>query len=74
MSFDFAASCNACAFCSPYGPIVSPTSMTTAVNVVSANTTDAQMRSFESPAARSAVSSPLPASPPRPSRPPISAE
>ena len=44
------------------------------VNVVSASTTDAQMRSFESPAARNAVNSPLPARPPSPSNPPISAE
>lgn len=50
----------------------SPITATNAVSIVNASTTEAQMRSFDMPAARSAVSSPLAASAPMPINPPIS--
>jgi hypothetical protein len=49
--------------------------MTTTPTISTATTPTAEpaMRRRDMPAARNAVSSPVPASPPRPSRPPISA-
>ena len=72
-SLDFAASTSALALWSPIGASVSPRIATIKVSTTKVSTTEAQMRNLDRPAARKAVSSPLPASPPRPSRPPISA-
>ena len=65
--------CITCACWSPHGASVSPMTTTPTISTATTPTAEPAMRSRDMPAARNAVSSPVPASPPRPSRPPISA-
>ena len=70
---DFMRSCITCACWSPHGASVSPMITTPTISTATTPTAEPAMRNRDMPAARNAVSSPVPASPPRPSRPPISA-